>query len=569
MKSPLPTDSLQRERIESILRTSSLLPLAPIVALACGLYLLVGYLVETMQWVDHTDRVIAEAQELRATLLNQQAGLRGYLLTADETMLEPYRTGASHFTTEAEMLRGLLDDNPAQQQRLGEIREAVDVWVGEHAEPLIATRRRGEMPSTEAIQGSRLSASQAPRLIQELVDHERMLLASRREASRNATQLTLVAGLCAIALVAAMLVLFIRRQLASVSTSYANVLTIAAERTELVERNAESLANAVKVYGAHIERLARGDLGSVVEPVGDDELKTLGRNLRGLGESLSAMVQKMREAVANLSTSTAEIASTMQQQSASASESAAAVAQTVATVDQVAQSAQQAAERARSVADASLRSVEVSTHGRQAVERSIAVITSLRAQVGSIAEKILALSEQAQTVSQIITTVNELAEQSNLLALNASIEAARAGEHGRSFAVVAQEVRSLAEQSKAATAQVRSILGDIQKSTTAAVLVTEEGSKGAAAAVDAIRDVGTRIEQLSGTIDDASRAAQVIVSAAQQQVTGIAQISQAMHSINVATSHAVEGTRQTERASRELSEVASRLRDSAAQFRSS
>ena len=99
------------------------------------------------------------------------------------------------------------------------------------------------------------------------------------------------------------------------------------------------------------------------------------------------------------------------------------------------------------------------------------------------------------------------------------------------------------------------------------MLVTEEGSKGAAAAVDAIRDVGTRIEQLSGTIDDASRAAQVIVAAAQQQVTGIAQISQAMHSINVATSHAVEGTRQTERASRELSEVASRLRDSASQFR--
>lgn len=566
-KDALPSDALQRERIEAILRTSSLLPLLPILALAIGLYLLVGYLVETMQWVDHTDRVIAEAQELRGTLLNQQAGLRGYLLTDDETMLEPYRTGASHFASEVETLRRLVEDSPVQQQRLDAIGQAVDGWVGEHAEPLIATRRRGETPSVADLQASRLSASQAPRLIQEFIDFERELLATRREQSRSATQLTLGGGLAAISLVTALLVLFIRRQLSSVSRSYADVLAIASERTELVERNAESLANAVKVYGAHIERLARGDLGSIVEPVGDDELRTLGRNLRGLGESLSAMVQKMREAVANLSTSTAEIASTMQQQSASASESAAAVAQTVATVDQVAQSAQQAAERARSVADASLRSVEVSNHGRQAVERSIAVITSLRAQVSSIAEKILALSEQAQTVGQIITTVNELAEQSNLLALNASIEAARAGEHGRSFAVVAQEVRSLAEQSKAATAQVRSILGDIQKSTTAAVLVTEEGSKGAAAAVDAIRDVGTRIEQLSGTIDDASRAAQVIVAAAQQQVTGIAQISQAMHSINVATSHAVEGTRQTERASRELSEVASRLRDSASQFR--
>src|SRR5207237_31828 len=130
---------------------------------------------------------------------------------------------------------------------------------------------------------------------------------------------------------------------------------------------------------------------------------------------------------------------------------------------------------------------------------------------------ILALAEQAQAIGEIIATVNDVAEQTNLLALNAAIEASRAGEHGKGFSVVAGEVKGLAEQSKRATAQVRQILGEIQKATNAAVLSTEEVTKGVAAAGRVAGQAGEAIRELAEALGEAAQAATQIVASAGQQ----------------------------------------------------
>ena len=129
--------------------------------------------------------------------------------------------------------------------------------------------------------------------------------------------------------------------------------------------------------------------------------------------------------------------------------------------------------------DAKLQRIfsEYQAEAAQAVSEETDVLEAefkqrIREQMEAIAESMVRLSEQGQAIGQIIATVEDLAAQSNLLAVNASIEAAKAGEHGKGFGVVAQEVKSLAEQSKQATNQVRTILSDIQKATTAAVMAT-------------------------------------------------------------------------------------------------
>ena len=177
-----------------------------------------------------------------------------------------------------------------------------------------------------------------------------------------------------------------------------------------------------------------------------------------------------------------------------------------------------------------------------------------------IAERIVHLSTQSQSIAEITGTVNDLADQSNLLAVNAAIEAARAGEHGKAFAVVAQEVKNLADQSKQTTIQVRSILTEVQKSISAVVMATELGSKEASAGVRQTAVVGESIQKLAESIRTAADMGLQIAVSSQQQVVGMDQMAQAMENIKNATNQNVNGSQQVESVARGLHELGQRLK---------
>lgn len=273
-----------------------------------------------------------------------------------------------------------------------------------------------------------------------------------------------------------------------------------------------------------------------------------------------SITRQLRESMSRLSSASAEILSTTTQAASAAGETVAAVAETNTTVEELKQASHLSAQKAKNVSETAQQSSHVSQEGSRSVEETSGRIRSMQEQMGSISECILKLSEQSQQIGEIMSTVNDLAEQSNLLAVNAAIEAAKAGDQGKGFAVVAQEVRNLAEQSKHATTQVRSILNDVQKATSAAVMATEQGTRSVETGLAQAVEAGESIRALARNIAEASQSAIQISASSQQQLAGIEQIAVAMENIRVATEQNAAGVRQVEQAAQSLNELGMTIR---------
>lgn len=349
------------------------------------------------------------------------------------------------------------------------------------------------------------------------------------------------------------------RELQRVACSL-NSMSAALRRMLDNERNANTrLERAVADYGMVATKVAGGDLTARAPKDEVAEFEQLSAGLNRMVEALAHLISEIQEAASNTTAAASEILAATSQQVAATTEEATAVKQTTVTVTQVRQTAELGMKKAKAVADSAEKIARIVQDGERAVGDSIKSSEEAKERMEGIAERILVLSEQAHAIAEINATVNDLAEQSNLLAVNASIEAAKAGDSGKGFAVVAAEVRAMAEQSKQATAQVRGIVGEIQRATQAAVLAAEQGVKTAEAGVLTGRRSGEAIRAIAANVTEAGQAAQQILAASQQQTVGMDQVMLAMHNIEESSTQTVAATRQVESAARSLNDLARRL----------
>ncbi len=284
-------------------------------------------------------------------------------------------------------------------------------------------------------------------------------------------------------------------------------------------------------------------------------------------DALREMVKRLQTSANQVTASSAEILAASTQTASTTREQAGAVNQITSTVQEIKASAEQVAQRAQGVAESASQAAQVAHKGNQAVSAAIGGMQDIEQKVQVIAENILALSEKTQQIGDIIDTVSDIAGQSNILALNAAIEAAQAGEAGKGFRVVADEVRNLSEQSRQAAAQVKVILGDIQKATNLTVMATEQGTKGVNAGSELVARTAETLSELGQVVETSAQAAQQIVAGVEQQTIGLDQIAIGMNDINQAAQQSAAGAQQSQKAAQDLAQLAKQLKDAVAQYK--
>lgn len=310
-----------------------------------------------------------------------------------------------------------------------------------------------------------------------------------------------------------------------------------------------------------------GDLTQRLDARGKDEVSEL-------ASAFNTFISRVQDVVSQVAGSTSQLASAaeemslivdqtkngIQQQSHETEQVATAMNEMVATVQEVARNADSAAEMAQA-ADAQALT------GKNVVSRTVQSIEQLASEVNKASDVIHGLERDSEAIGAVLDVIQGIAEQTNLLALNAAIEAARAGEQGRGFAVVADEVRSLASRTQSSTQEIQAMIERLQIGSRDAVAVMTNGTTQAEESVRQAAEAGSSLEQITNAVANISHMNAEIADAARQQGTVAEEINRNVNNITQVAEVSASGTEDMARSSLALAELASSLQTMVARFK--
>ncbi|HPP39987.1 MAG TPA: methyl-accepting chemotaxis protein [Candidatus Kapabacteria bacterium] len=328
-----------------------------------------------------------------------------------------------------------------------------------------------------------------------------------------------------------------------------------------------SVITPIKEAGQVLGIMAMGDL--TVRMLGDykGDLSKLKDDINSLADSLNGLIQQVNELVNNTASSAAEISATAesiatasQEQSSQADEVASAVEEMTRTITENALAANKTAEVAKV-------SGKIATEGGSVVSQTVNKMRDIANVVKNSADNIQKLGESSKQIGEIISVIDDIADQTNLLALNAAIEAARAGEQGRGFAVVADEVRKLAERTTEATKQIAIMIKGIQSETEAAVLAMNKGTAEVTNGIELADKAGQSLQQILNSTQEVIDMINQIAAASEEQSATSEQISKNVTSISQVTSESAKRVEDVAHTAEELAKMTNQLADLMRQFK--
>jgi methyl-accepting chemotaxis protein len=329
------------------------------------------------------------------------------------------------------------------------------------------------------------------------------------------------------------------------------------------------LTRPIKSVVAMIQDIAtgEGDLTKRLKIERQDEIGQLGKWFDSFLDNLHKIISEVQSTTREVAGAATQIAASSEQMSRGLETQEKQTTQVAAAVAEMSSSVTEVARQSGQAAAAAVEAGKQSEQGGKIVAQTVDQMNGIAVQVNQSAKAVGDLGAKGEQIGKIIGVINDIADQTNLLALNAAIEAARAGEHGRGFAVVADEVRKLAERTQHATQEVSSSISEIQNETTRAVTNIQEGTKGVEAGVGLASSAGEALHKITEASGTLQTMVQSIAAAAEEQSAASEQISKSVESINAVTRESSDGARQAADAAGQLSKQAERLQSLVGRFK--
>jgi methyl-accepting chemotaxis protein WspA len=318
---------------------------------------------------------------------------------------------------------------------------------------------------------------------------------------------------------------------------------------------------------AALERMRQGDFTERLAEQRHDEFGVLGNGLNRLADDLSELVGQVQRSGIQVNTTATEIAATAREQQATAHEIAATTAEIGATSKQISVTSQALVKTMNEVNQVAEQTTELAGSGQTAIARMETTMRQIMEASGSITGKLAVLSEKTANINSVVTTITKVADQTNLLSLNAAIEAEKAGEYGLGFAVVAMEIRRLADQTAVATYDIERMVKEMQTAVAAGVMGMDKFSEEVRRGVAEIRQVSTQLAQIIHQVQTLTPRFQTVNEGMHAQATGAQQISETLTQLSEAAQQTAESLRQSNMAIEQLNSAARGLQTSVARFK--
>jgi methyl-accepting chemotaxis protein len=314
-------------------------------------------------------------------------------------------------------------------------------------------------------------------------------------------------------------------------------------------------------------RLATGDLTASVTIRSTDEIGTLMTAMDNMVKSLRLLIGKIKYAADNMASGSEQLSTSAEEISRGMNEQTSRSTQIATAAEQMSQTVVDVAKNTSNIAQISTQAFDHAKDGEGVVKRSVDEVQAIASTVAESSQVMKRLGESSGQIGDIVGVINDIADQTNLLALNAAIEAARAGEQGRGFAVVADEVRKLAERTTQATSQINSMISSIQSEVAHAGVAMNNATLRVESGVEFSRKTGDSLRNIVSSVNTLQSMVQQIASATEEMSSVSETISSDIHGIAAGSKEISAGSGQIAQASSDLARLATELQSVVRQFK--